>query len=554
MSQEDSSSNDSTDPFQSFFSFNLNQDLDRTNLSATDSDLPNQVERLSIESTDKNQTIFFPPFCFNLNKNSQSNGTAPNNLNSIDLNCSSINSNCDKTDKADKSIVSSVDENKRKYYEKLKNRNPFNKSSFDWDSYYDRNQILKQLREENRYVDLQLIADDGHSEYVHSTFISSLGKEFTDFIFSLKDNRKTPCTLIEDCENNLYHIKQIKLNGINGPALKVIVDGIYTGYIETNDKQIIWSIINLADRFGLTDTLKACCTHLIYHLNIDNCVKLLHLGIRLKNKLRTAAWNFIRLKFDRIVNECSDYIHLTIDELVGLLDDDHLNTVSGEQIVWQGICRWILADLINRTRHLNRLLEKLRFGRLPSGYLEDVIAKEPLLIEINNGSFNGIDIKTVDNEDKVNRTKINCNLKLDKKPSKDRDSRFKKFNDPSNSKCLNFVNEMISIRKNKDNKFKNDNCNLLIDLNPYYVRPRIPAEVIFVVGGWQDNMITALIETYDARTNMWFEFYMPLKYRAYHRIETLNGLLYIIGGTNGAETLSTMQCFNPNSGWLISIE
>lgn len=606
MSQERSISSDSLlDLRQSYYSLSLEQSADQINLdglnlneSSPETDVQMENRGVSmIELLNDNQTIYFHPSFLHLNvdppanlprnadansvttlvsptepmvttgeaTNNQQNGSqeTPGNPESSGTNGQQANAN--RTDAGGSNGPQ---------MENLRNLLNF-RPSFEWEMYNDRNQVLKELRKNRKFVDVQLIAADGYSEYAHSTVVSALGEGLASRILASKQDHRTPCVVM-DSGNLQNHIKQIHLHDLSGPVLKVIVNCAYTGYIETDDKQVVWSIIDVAERFAMHDVVKACCSFLIYQLSIDNCIKLFHLGLKHKHKLRTAAWNFIRLKFDRIVNECADYIHLSVDELTALLKDDHLNTVTGEQIVWQGICRWILADLLNRSNYLNRLLEKLRFGRLPLEYLEDVVAKEPLLIEINNGTFNRANNERTSliNEKSSSTSEAasnpsgpsglvvqqetgisGSNTMVIQKIGQD-SMQTLNFGEASTAKCLSLVKRMVCIRKNAQNQYKTDNRGLLVDLNPYFVRPRIPAEVIFVIGGWQDNMITTLIETYDVRTNMWLESHISLKYtRAYHGLEVLNGYLYVIGGTNGNKTLSSMHCFDPNNGrWLFWTE
>ena len=604
MSQERSISSDSLlDLRQSYYSLNLDQSADQINLdglnlneSSSETDVQMENRGVSVISLlNDNQTVYFHPSFLHLNTDQPSNQLTIADANSIELSTLSTLSNPmestvgtseanDNNQQHGSQEVPGNPESSRTngnqanaqtsggpdssglQMENLRNLLNF-KTSFEWEMYSDRNQVLKELRKNRKFVDVQLIAADGYSEYAHSTVVSALGEGLANRILASRLDDRTPCVVVNS-GNLQNHIKQIHLRDLSGPVLKVIVNCAYTGYIETDDKQVVWSIIEVAERFAMHDVVKACCSYLIYQLSIDNCIKLFHLGIKFKHKLRTAAWNFIRLKFDRIVNECADYIHLSVDELTGLLKDDHLNTVTGEQIVWQAICRWILADLFNRANYLNRLLEKLRFGRLPLEYLEEVVVKEPLLIEINNGTFSranneGISLineKTASTNEKPGKSSgliasgkqdtdiSGSNTFVIQKIGQD-NMQTLNFDETSTAKCLSLVKRMLCIRKNIKNQYKTDNRGLLVDLNPYFVRPRISAEVIFVIGGWQDNMITTLIETYDVRTNMWLESHISLKYtRAYHGLEVLNGYLYVIGGTNGNKTLSSMHCFDPNNG------
>lgn len=83
-------------------------------------------------------------------------------------------------------------------------------------------------------------------------------------------------------------------------------------------------------------------------------------------------------------------------------------------------------------------------------------------------------------------------------------------------------------------------------LNNCYLRPRIPYDILFAVGGWSAGSPTNFIETYDTRADKWLlstdTDSVP---RAYHGLCTLKGLIYMIGGFDGNEHFNTVRCFDP---------
>ena len=248
MSEERSiSSNSLIDLHQSHYSLNLDQmnlnDLNVSNESNSESNVQtNQANDVSlINLQTDNQTVYFHPSFLQLNTSPQLNqqAAAANLSDSIELN-----------------IINQTSQLAKLKSKNFKATTSNQKSSFEWDMYNDRNKVLKELRKNKKFIDVQLIAEDGYYEYAHSTVISALGKGLANFIFNLKQDPKTPCTILEVDDNFKNHIKQIHLNGISGSVLKVIVNCAYTGYIQTDDKQVVWSILNVAERFAMNDVLK----------------------------------------------------------------------------------------------------------------------------------------------------------------------------------------------------------------------------------------------------------------------------------------------------------
>ncbi|XP_039285145.1 kelch-like protein 10 [Nilaparvata lugens] len=79
-----------------------------------------------------------------------------------------------------------------------------------------------------------------------------------------------------------------------------------------------------------------------------------------------------------------------------------------------------------------------------------------------------------------------------------------------------------------------------------FMRPRIPFEVIFAVGGWSKGHPTTVIETYDPRAERWFIIdYEDMVPRAYHVLACLDNQIYMIGGYDGNVYYNTVRCFDP---------
>lgn len=366
------------------------------------------------------------------------------------------------------------------------------KTAFEWEAFRDRATILRKLRDTNCFTDITLTTEDGHSETLHSSVLSPLSSKLYDFVHSKITDPSTP----KEPNPNYpgQHIAKILLPNMPGDVLKIIVDCAYTGYISSSSDGI-WSILSAAEEYQMKDVIQACCTYLIYQMNFDNCVELLYIGHKYQHKLQTAAWNMLKCKFVHCVRQTPGFSKLTLSHLENLLEDDDLN-VEREEMIWEAIKRWVSADLIDRSQHLPELLKSFRHARVNNRYLVDELAGEPLL---------------------------KSDPQLDK-----------------------IVQNMIKQNREEHEKQKIDGNGLPVGFTPKHVRPRIPNQIVFAIGGWQEGVPTTLIETYDVRTNKWFESRMSHSHpRAYHGMEVIDGIIYLVGGTNGSEILNTVHCYNP---------
>ena len=85
-------------------------------------------------------------------------------------------------------------------------------------------------------------------------------------------------------------------------------------------------------------------------------------------------------------------------------------------------------------------------------------------------------------------------------------------------------------------------------MDEYHIlrRPRIPRDFIFAIGGWSALNPMTFVEHYDIRANRWMPTPIAdITPRAYHGVVFLDGLIYVFGGNDGYDNLSTVFAFDP---------
>ncbi|KAH8035267.1 hypothetical protein HPB51_004508 [Rhipicephalus microplus] len=73
-------------------------------------------------------------------------------------------------------------------------------------------------------------------------------------------------------------------------------------------------------------------------------------------------------------------------------------------------------------------------------------------------------------------------------------------------------------------------------------------DLLFVIGGWGCDTAANLVERYGCRSNRWLIFpndrdIMPQVY--HHELVVLDGLVYLIGGSDRSQCFNCVRCFNP---------
>ncbi|XP_021913786.1 kelch-like protein 10 [Zootermopsis nevadensis] len=99
-----------------------------------------------------------------------------------------------------------------------------------------------------------------------------------------------------------------------------------------------------------------------------------------------------------------------------------------------------------------------------------------------------------------------------------------------------FLRDVQKLKKVEDKGF----------VTPKIAQPRIPQDVLFAIGGFHDGRLTDLIETYDIRAERWsvMEQVDSIGPRGFHGTAVIGFDIYVIGGHDGEEVLSSCRCFN----------
>ncbi|XP_054156356.1 kelch-like protein 10 [Oppia nitens] len=360
-------------------------------------------------------------------------------------------------------------------------------TAFDWDVFADRGKALRYFRQTREAIDVMIVTNDDGEECVHLPIVSTLGPQFTKTLVTAMSDSNAETVQLD----NGSEVKKIVVKDMDKQVLKSIIDMTYESTLCVSD-DTVWPLIRAAIDYEMTDVLDASLLFLATRLDIDNCVQYFHLGIQHNHRLSNASFNFIKANFCDVIYKCMDFPELSADELTVLIASDDLN-VKSEQTVYEAIIHWIQWSANERSGHLYPLLKNLRYARLDIEFIENTVAK------------NGLIVEDQDSQQLVNK----------------------------------FVDTFRTFTKKKDG------YGLYVGLHPDPIRPRVPHEIAIVFGGWQEGVPSTMLEVYDIRTNRWFDTKISHNSpRAYHGMQIINGLVYVIGGTDGINILKSVQCFD----------
>lgn len=289
-------------------------------------------------------------------------------------------------------------------------------------------------------------------------------------------------------------VSTTKIPDINSDSLEILVDFAH-GHLMKDiiTKYDIFNIINVMDRFNVSEAIHAVEATMLDSLSMSNVLSYLRITQQFfLPKIERTCKDLLLHHFLSIPNQT--LMSLSAEELKDLLSDDRLN-VKREEDIYYSIIKWINGSS-ERMEHLPLLVKLVRFGNSAVGFIDSELLKElspvlqfPTLVQY---------LRKVD--------AVLKDIQADPTPEK------------------------FNVKKYK------------------FLRPRIPYEIAFVFGGWGSHSATRILETYDSRVNKWYEVDVKPDdtiTRAYHGMVYFKGLIYMIGGFDGHTQFSSVCAFDP---------
>lgn len=283
--------------------------------------------------------------------------------------------------------------------------------------------------------------------------------------------------------------QEIRITGINPDSMAAIIDYAYTRHVKL-DWTNIEELLPAADRFLVSGLMRPCCEFLKKGINPQNCIGIRNFARAYScQDLEGVSFNFILRRFDEVSTNSTEFLNMPIEQLCEILDSDYLN-VRNEEMVFDAVVRWIDYNPEYRKQEIARLLVCIRLGIITTRTFIEKVKPHKYVKECEAA-------KSIVME----ALRLLCDLNWDdQRPA-----------DPSNRMS----------------------------------RPRVPYELLFVVGGWSGGTPTNLVEVYDTKADSWVvSAHHDVGARAYHGCVTLDHCIFIIGGFDGVEYFNSCRVFN----------
>ncbi|KAJ0070295.1 hypothetical protein NL108_007642, partial [Boleophthalmus pectinirostris] len=173
------------------------------------------------------------------------------------------------------------------------------------------------------------------------------------------------------------HEERVEMKGLDSATMRILLDYTYTGRALLTESNVE-RIVEAASQFQFLRVVEACSVFLSKSLHLESCVGILNLaeshGIP---SLKTTAQNFIISNFTKVV-ALTDFLELPADSLETVLQSDELS-VTFEELVFEAVMRWVRAEPSERSPLLGRLLARVRLPLLEPAYFVNNVESDELI-------------------------------------------------------------------------------------------------------------------------------------------------------------------------------
>nr|XP_023693783.1 kelch-like protein 10 [Paramormyrops kingsleyae] len=277
--------------------------------------------------------------------------------------------------------------------------------------------------------------------------------------------------------------------GVSPEGMNLVIEYAYThSVLITVDN--VESLLAAGDQLNIPGIVQHCSDFLTVQLCVSNCVGIYSTADSYcLPELRQSAFHFLLENFTEVASTSEEFLKLTLHQLCEVIEKDELR-VEQEEVVFDAVLRWIFHEPASRKAHISVLLPKVRMARMDGKYFIKYVMKHDLVK--GNEECRPIFNDTL---------KVMCDLDINGPPQSD-------FEHP-------------------------------------LVRPRLPADILLAIGGWNDRP-SNVIEAYDSRADRWVNVTQQGdKPRAHHGMVYLKGFVYCIGGCDGGACLDSVHKFDP---------
>lgn len=326
-------------------------------------------------------------------------------------------------------------------------------------------------------------------------------------------------------------LPKVHLKDLDKDIFRMALEYMYTGQSSVKDSNV-YHLLSCSAMLQIKGLQSICSTFLETSLNHNNCIGIwkMSTGHGLP-KLLEESWKAIQQNFPE-VSKCEEFLHLSQDELIQIIECKDLFTVK-EEDVCDAVLRWVSGDKA-RKKGLKTVFQALHLKQMSLDYLCNI--KDCEEIEECSGCRSLV-LKAIDEINSSFPNEYSCP-----------ESEYRheevvcmvgtRSREPNPQKI-----EVLCYSFRHDKKFKFST--LPMEPGPCFAVCILDRD-IYISGGYnQQNLMLH----FNTEHNTWTECKPMVTERWSHSMVAVGRCLYLVGGTSRSnETLSSIEKFDPETG------
>lgn len=174
----------------------------------------------------------------------------------------------------------------------------------------------------------------------------------------------------------------VEVTGVESRTFEIVLRYIYTGKTdELNDQ--LEDVLSAAVQLQIVCLQTICEDFLAARLAPETCVGIFKLASSLGCvSLTKQSWAYLLQFFESVVKS-DEFMKLSVDELITVINDDDLNTPS-EEAVCNAVLAWIAGNVSDRAEFIDKLFSCVRFPLFNADYI-DKLKENPMLANSESG-------------------------------------------------------------------------------------------------------------------------------------------------------------------------
>lgn len=172
-------------------------------------------------------------------------------------------------------------------------------------------------------------------------------------------------------------LAQVELNGVEPGAIKSLIDFAYTSNLVITAENV-QGLLGAANLLQIMSVVEACCEFLMAQVDVENCLGIAAFAELLScSELYQTSWRFAQDNFHDVWGT-EEFLSTPMSLLQELFQSENLHVQSEDEVL-ECALRWYRHDELSRCDNIKKLLHHVKLPLIPWASISDMVLSDPSL-------------------------------------------------------------------------------------------------------------------------------------------------------------------------------